>query len=168
MDKELPTLERLSKENEKEKRKRLRGGAFLVFMLLLWLGDRVINGDRGEAHHQQLLTEFSTITLLPNASLVAKVDNFSPWNAHKATVGATYLSKAQFSDIQGFYDHELQSHGWQFAQGRSLMQWGKDLGGRELVYCKGELAASVEYAGQEPQRGWNYALRLSWGLHRCT
>jgi len=168
MEKELATLERISKENEKEKRKRQWRWALAVLLLLLLVGNRVINGKRGETHHQQLVQEFSTIASFPNASLVANVDNFSPWNARKASVGATYLSKAQFSDIKDFYEHELQSYGWQLVQSRSLTQWGKDLGGHEWVYCKGELAASLEYAGEKPERGWTYALRLSWGLHRCT
>ena len=167
MGEELPTLDRLSEENKKERRKRRLTWTLVALMFLLLVGDRAVNGKRGETYHQQLIGEFSTITTLPNSSLVGRLDTFSVWNSHKASVGATYVSEAQFSDIREFYDRELQSRGWHFAQDRSLTQWGKDLGRRELIYCKGELAASIEYAGQKPQRGWTYALRLSWGLHRC-
>jgi hypothetical protein len=167
MVKELPTLDRLSKENEKEKLKRRLGWTLAGLIFLLFVGDWVVNGKQGEAYHQKLIGEFSTIPTLPNSLLVGRVDTFSAWYPHKASVGATYSSKTQFSDIREIYDHELQSHGWHLVQSRSLTQWGKDLGGRELVYCKGELAASIEYAGRQPQRGWTYALRMSWGRHRC-
>jgi|KBSMisStaDraftv2_1062788.scaffolds.fasta_scaffold249786_1 hypothetical protein len=167
MLKELPTLDRLSREDEKEKLKRRLRWTLAGLILLFFVGDRVVNGKRGEAYHQRLAAEFSAIPTLPNSLLVGRVDRFSDWAPRKTSVGATYSSTTRFSDIQLFYDHALQSHGWHLAESRSLTEWGKDLGGRELVYCKGELAASVEYAGLPPQRGWTYALRMSWGLHQC-
>jgi hypothetical protein len=49
-----------------------------------------------------------------------------------------------------------------------LTDWGKDLGGREVTYCKGPLAASVQYGGEKSHYGWTYALDLTWGLHHCN
>lgn len=142
------------------------GWILLAIFLLIFVSDRVINGRRGEEQHRQLMREFSAITPLPNASVVASTDNFSPWNSHKALVGATYKTSAPFSNIQEFYGRELESKGWYLVEDRSLTEWGKDYGGRELTYCKGTLAASVEY-GDEARHGWTYALELSWGLHDC-
>src|SRR2546427_5814153 len=105
---------------------RLRlGWGLVALVLLIFIGDRVINGKRGERHHQQLLREFSAITPLPNASLVDTVDNFSSWNSHKALVGATYTTNLPFSDIQHFYDRELGLRGWHLVEDHPLTNWGK-------------------------------------------
>jgi hypothetical protein len=130
------------------------------------VGDRVINGRHGEEHHRQLMREFSAITPLPNASVVASIDNFSPWNSHKGLYGATYRTNVPYSEIQEFYRGELESKGWYLIEDRPLLEWGKDYGGREQTYCKGELAAALEY-GDESRHGWTYALELSWGLDDC-
>lgn len=142
------------------------GWILLALLLTIFVGDRMINGRRGEEHHRQLMREFSAITPLPSASVVASTDNFSPWNSHKALVGATYKTSAPYSNIQEFYQRELESKGWYLIEDRPLTEWGKDYGGRQQTYCKGELAASIEYRGAS-RNGWTYALELSWGLHDC-
>jgi hypothetical protein len=147
--------------------KRIRW-VLVAVMLLVFVGDRMLNGRRGENHHQQLRTEFSQIRPLPNASLVGATDNFSPWNSHKALVGAKYATSIPFTEIQAFYSRELDLRGWRIADDRALTDWGKDLGGRAITYCKGELAASLEYVGAKPHYTWTYALDLSWGLHTCN
>ena len=68
--------------------------------------------------------------------------------------------------IQEFYRRELESKGWYLIEDRRLLEWSKDYGGREQTYCKGELAAALEY-GDKSRHGWTYALELSWGLHNC-
>jgi hypothetical protein len=143
------------------------GWVFFAVMLLVFIGDRLINGRRAENRHQQMRTEFSKITPLPNASLVDTTDHFSPWNSHKALVGATYTTGVPFAEIQAFYSRELALRGWRFDEDRAVTEWGKDVGGREITYCKGELAASLEYAGAKSGYGWTYALDLTFGQHSC-
>ena len=112
-------------------------------------------------------TEFSKIRPLPNASLVDTTDNFSPWNSHKVLVGATYTTAVPFAEIQAFYSRELALQGRRLDEDRALTDWGKDLGGRDITYCKGDLAASLQYAGAKSNYGWTYALDLTWGQHSC-
>ena len=57
---------------------------------------------RSKAYHQRLREEFSVITPLPNASVVATLDNFSAWNSHKALVGADYRTNTPYLDIREF------------------------------------------------------------------
>jgi hypothetical protein len=68
--------------------------------------------------------------------------------------------------IQEFYRRELESKGWYLIGDRPVLEWGKDYGGRKQTYCKGELAAALQYR-DKPRQGWTYALELSWGLHDC-
>lgn len=138
----------------------------LAIVLLVFVGDRIINGKRGEEYHRELVAERAAITPLANSTVVGTTDSFSPWNAHKALVGTQYTTSATFSEIADFYHLELQSKGWYLVEDRSLTEWGKDYGGRHQTYCKGELAASLEYSGRA-HYGWTYALDFSWGLHAC-
>src|SRR5712691_6052747 len=48
--------------------------------------------------------------------------------------------------------------GWQLARERQLKDWGRDLGGRELKFRRGDYEATVEYAGERADYGmglWN-------------
>jgi hypothetical protein len=163
---QMQSKESLQTDSHKGHGLRRLGWLVPVVMLLVFIGDRVINGQRGKNYHRQLMTEFSVITPLPNDSVTGTTDNFSVWNSHKALVGATYRTTAPYSDIERFYSRELESKGWYPVEDHSLTEWGKDYGGRQQTYCKGKLAASLEYAG-ESQHGWTYALDLPWGLHHC-
>jgi hypothetical protein len=147
--------------------KRSIGIAFLAIMISVYLGDRVLNGSRGELFHQKLLREFVSLDPMPGAVLKSTEDSYSPYNSHKALVGADYATSAEYSEIVQYYDHELSVRGWNRASERHSLVWGKDLGGREAHYCKGPLAASLEYAGSDRSQAWTYAIDLSWGLHDC-
>ena len=105
------------------------------------------------------MREFSAITPLPNASVAAPIDDFSAWNSHKGLFGATYRTSLPYSIIQEFYRHELESKGWYLIEDRPVLEWGKDYGGRQQTYCKGELAAALEYA-DESRHGWTYGVLL--------
>jgi hypothetical protein len=135
-------------------------------MLMIFASDRIINGKQGESYHQQLRGEFSAFPPLPNATVIDSFDNFSPWNSHKALVGTTYRTDMPYAGIQEFYNRELQLRGWYLIEDRPVREWGKDYEGRTQTYCKGKLAASLQYRGSSGQ-GWTYAFEMSWGLHDC-
>jgi hypothetical protein len=134
---------------------------------VLFVGDHLVNGRRGEEFHQQLLREFTQIKPLQNTSAVSSTDSFSSWNPGKALVGATYKTTLPYLEIRNYYDAELRSHNWVFTEDKPLTDWGKDLGGRTVRYCKGPLSCSLQYAGAKAQYGWTYALDLTWGLDNC-
>lgn len=164
---ELSTLDRLSEQNRRQRRRRILRLLFAAVMLFLFLGDRIVNGKRGEGYHQRLSKEFSEIVPFPNASVVTALDNYSPWNSHKGLVGADYRTSAQFADIREFYNHELESHGWRMVEDVPLKRWGKEVvGGRQLTYCKETLEAQLTY-GSPNRYGWTYALHLTFGSPVC-
>jgi hypothetical protein len=168
---ELPTLDRLAKEAEKENRKKKVswkvGFAWFALCLLIFIGDRVVHGSRGEQYHKQAQREFYAIAPLPSASAMFTTDHYSPWNSHKAYVYAGYKTDSPYSAIHDFYDHELVALGWHQVEDRPYPASGRDSGGRQVSYCKGELSAWLAYAGAIPDRGWNYALDVSWGVEKC-
>jgi hypothetical protein len=168
---QLPTLYRLAKEDEKENRKkkvgRRLGFAWIALLLLVFIGDRVVNGSQGERYHQQSQREFHAIAPLPSATVVSMGDNYSPWNSHKTTVDAGYVTNLPYSVIYEFYDRELVTLGWHQVEDRPYPASGKNFGGRQVTYCKGELSAWLQYAGTAPDHGWTYVFEVSWGVHQC-
>jgi len=164
---ELSTLEKLSKEAEKHRFWRRAGWAWGLILLSVFVGDRVLNGARGAKQHQESLQEFQQLRSLPNATVVSTSDSYSSWNSHRALVGATYRTELPYGEIANFYDSELRSHGWKLASEKPMKDWGKDLGGSELTYCKGAFAATLQFAGTQANYGWTYAFDLTWGLNDC-
>jgi len=164
----LSTLDRLAKQNETKRFWTRISLVCVVLLLVVFVGDRVVNGKRGELYHERLVQEFRAIRPLPDASVVSASDNYSPWNSHKALVGASYTTRLPYSEIRQYYDRELPQLGWRAVRDHAVTDWGRDLGGREVKYCKGELGASLQYAGTNAHYGWTFALDLTWGLDGCT
>ena len=85
-----------------------------------------------------------------------------------ATMGGQYRLQATEQEVRRYYDAELAQHGWVFQKEVSLKDWGRDYGGKQFFYCRGEYTASIETAGQlEAENGWSYDFGVSWGLHDC-
>jgi hypothetical protein len=118
-------------------------------------------------YRQQLLREFGSVEPMPGAALKSTKDSYSPYNPHQALVGAFYTTKDGYPEILQYYDQEFSTLGWRRISEHHITVWGKDLGGREALYCKGQLAASLEYDGHNNNQAWTYAIDLSWGLHDC-
>src|SRR5215469_9816138 len=119
----------------------------VLLVLATFIGDRILNGKNGEAHHQRLEQEFRLIPVPPSSRVIANFNFFSVWNSHKASVGASYASPQSHSDIRNFYDHELESLGWRRLDTTSSS---------ETTYSKGELSAHLRY-GENLPTGADYA-----------
>jgi hypothetical protein len=128
-----------------------------TLLLVVFVGDRMLNGSNGEVHHQRLEQEFQAVTAPPNSRLIANLDFFSVWNSHKASVGAAYASPQSHSDIHSFYDRQLESLGWRLLKTTSPT---------ETTYCKGGFSAHLRY-GESLPKGADFVLSLDWGTSRC-
>ena len=72
-----------------------------AILVLTFIGDRVLNGSRGEQIHRQLVAESRSLEQMPNSILLGSVDSFSVWNSHKALVDAKYTTAADYTSISG-------------------------------------------------------------------
>jgi len=149
----------ISPEEGTRERHRWRLGWLLpILLLIVWVGDRTLNGSNGEAYHQRLEQELRVIPVPPNSKLIANLNFFSVWNSHKATVGAAYSTQLRQSDIRDFYDRELVALGWRTIATDS---------GTGRSYCKGDFAASLRFENNLPA-GASYVLSLHWpGYRSC-
>ena len=57
---------------------------------------------------------------------------FSRWNLAGAVGG--YECPTPYEDVKAFYLGQLATD-WVFGSDVSLKEWGRDLGGRELIFC---------------------------------
>jgi hypothetical protein len=158
---ELDTLDRLSDENRKSQRVRRYRAVGFALLLVVFVGDRIINGKRGEEQHQKVLQQLKLIAPPSETSVFAEYDGYSPWNPGKVACGAKYKSRHSFAEIGSYYNQELTSLGWRIADNHVTAS------GTVTTYCKGDLAATLAPGVQDTRRPWTYALDLAWRPNNC-
>ena len=85
-------------------------------------------------------------------------------NSVPGLVNTTYKSVLSYEKIKTYYGNQLTRSGWVFLIEQKVIYDGQDYGGKELIYCKGGYAATIQHAGQqESQFGWTYAFSMSSG-----
>lgn len=120
------------------------------------------NGPAANKTQSDIEGEFQRITPLP---LAVAVEHISMHKTHQGTVNSAYKTDRSYEDIKAYYDKELANRGWRFVREALLTYDGKDNGGKQLFYCKGNYRADLQSAGrQETEFGWTYSFALSWGL----
>ncbi len=77
-------------------------------------------------------------------------------------MGRTFRSEASYGDLRSFYLEQLVKEGWEFNKERDLMEWGQDLGTKQLEFRKGEYDITIEYAPKEANYGWDYGIDVTW------
>lgn len=73
-----------------------------------------------------------------------------------------FSSNSKYEDVKAFAVQHLTSSGWTLVRERSMKDWGKDLGGHELKFRKGEYWIVIEYAGEKATDQWDYAVAVEW------
>jgi hypothetical protein len=126
--------------------------------------DFIINGSKAKQERDELEKEMSLIATMPQAIPQSHHSSAKP---RQALVGQSYTTRLGYIDIRAYYDRELSRLGWTLNDEGPIRDWGRDFGGKRVEYCKGEYTASLQYAGENADYGWTYALELSWGLHNC-
>ena len=132
----------------------------IIFAVLIYFW---MQPSTGGSVQKDLEKEFKLIMPMPHA---ISQNYQSIYKDQHALVEGDYLSTASYQQIRQYYIDELAQHGWQFKQESALRDWGRDLGGKEIFFCKGDYTATVVYSGigQQANAGWAYALDISWGL----
>ncbi len=108
---------------------------------------------------RELKSEFRSLEL-PEDATVRSVDDNPEWG--HVFISGTYATHLGYEELKRFYRSELERNGWRLAGEKDLADWGRDLGGRQLTFCKKPYEANLEYAGQKAQYGWDYAFSMSW------
>ena len=115
------------------------------------------NSDGSKLRESERLQ--STIPLFPSMVLVSE---HTISKSMVADVSRHYKSDAAYEDVKSFYVDHLTRMGWTVGEEHPLKDWGEDLGGRELMFSKGEFYLAISYAGDRAPWSWNYALTTGW------
>jgi len=101
-------------------------------------------------------------------SLKPLPDDWSSGSSHFArksnsvSVTKEYVSKNSYEDIKKYYNDELKKYNWQFSCEKDVKDWGKDLGGKELDYYKGQYSIEIFYSGEKANYGYTYGITIEW------
>ena len=126
--------------------------------------EQIVYGPTAKAKVPELQAEAEAIPFPPEDVLV---NQLAPHKSHHALVDRTYTSRLTYSQLRAHYDAELSRRGWQFTREKPVRDWGRDLGGKDACYRKGEDVASLFFAGERASYGWTYSISFSWGLSQC-
>ena len=79
-----------------------------------------------------------------------------------ALVSKYFSSKSKYEDVKSFFAQHLTPASWTLVEERSMTDWGRDFGGRQLKFRKGEYWIVIEYAGEKASDQWDYAVTVEW------
>lgn len=110
----------------------------------------------------ELMQEYDSIPVLPDASLIKSHDNRQP---DHAMVGGIFSTKLEFEDIRKYYDKELTNKGWKFhKETKEVFNYkGNNYESRTLDYQKGDFMATILNPGKNDQKE-TFAFYVTWGL----
>ena len=134
--------------------------AFLGFIAY----QHYIYGPISEKIKEQLEIEYRQIEQLPAATLRSYSAHSRP---ESVLVNGSYNTEQPYYEIKKYYDTELKNKGWTFTKEEEVRNWGKDLGGKTLEYCKGKYSASIQYSGADAGYDLTYSFTMSWGFRAC-
>jgi hypothetical protein len=101
---------------------------------------------------------------MPVHSAMTEVDQRSSSTARTAILSKKYKATAAFDEVKRFYTKELEQQNWRFDRDEQLSYWGRDLGGRALVFTKEDYHLEIQYAGgKDSGYEWDYSISVSWG-----
>jgi hypothetical protein len=140
-------------------------GVAAVLLLLAIVGlsiyiDNTINDPPAARMQNVVRAEFDRVPPVPGA---ITVDAHASHKPGIALADATYRTTDDYRVIRAHYDAVLGANGWSFRTEEPLTNWGRDLGGKAARYCKGNLEADLDYAGERANSGWTYAFSVTWG-----
>jgi hypothetical protein len=69
---------------------------------------------------------------------------------------------AKLEEVQSVWARLPSYPGMQEMDSNTTSGYGKALGGYEIKFRKSDLSIAIEYAGQEADYGWQYAIAVSW------
>ncbi len=137
----------------------------LFGLLVLGLGIAIwkitIQEPRSGIVEKDLVNEFNKIDHPSNVKLLSLS---SSHKANQAIVVAKYDSTLAYNEILEHYKEKLSKLGWKYDSEQKVTDWGEDLGGQLARFTKNNYTLRLQYAGDQANYGWNYALSLSWGL----
>jgi hypothetical protein len=135
----------------------LRLSSGLVVLLFSLITISCFSSAQDRARLDEVKRIWTAFPLYPQ---MQEVDTSTGSGFGKAFISRTFRCKTSYEVVKGFYLERLGEDGWQFAGERQLKDWGRDVGGRELKFRRGEYEATIDYAGEKADYGWDYGIGI--------
>ena len=113
----------------------------------------------------RLAQEYSRIELPAAAREIGSVSKTSKLTS--ALVNGSYEAPMSYAELRSHFDRTTTEQGWYVCREKHMYDWFRDLGGMMMTYCKGEIRANLQYAGERAQEvgyNWTFAFGVSWGM----
>ena len=122
---------------------------------------------RGPNSDGSKLTELERLqTLLPMFPSLVEIDRHTMSKATLANITKCYRSDAVYEEVKRFYVDELNKAGWKCNGERSVKDWDKDLGGRELIFVNEAFGIgyyiAIYYVGEKANDPCTYGITVGW------
>jgi len=114
--------------------------------------------NKGSEKFHEIQRLSATLPVYPG---MTQIDSSSNSTGRAASVAAKFRSDATYEEVRQFYINQLREQSWIFQREKILSNWGRNQGGMELTWNKGEYQMSIEYSGK-PGYEWNYAIGIYW------
>lgn len=82
--------------------------------------------------------------------------------AENALVTKYFHAGNSYDSVKAFYDQYARDNGWLVGKERSVTDWGRDFGGRQLEFRKGYHSLIISYSGEKSNEDQNYAISVVW------
>ena len=124
--------------------------------------DEMISEPIARQKVPEVKREYQKIQPLPGAVSTSD-DSGITFDPHHVTMGSLYQTNLTYSEIRAYYDAELARYGWTFKKELNVNgPDGKDYGGKQLFYSKGEFTAFIYHVGEKPNPDYTYYFCVSW------
>ena len=141
----------------------------IILLLIFIIGlfgyityDEMINESFSRQKLSEVEREFHQIQPMTDAVPTSDLQSTTRKAKH-VTVGNLYRTNLTYSEIRAYYDAELAKHGWKFQKELKVNgPDGKDYGGKQVFYYKGEFTAFIYHVGEKPNPEYTYYFRVSW------
>jgi hypothetical protein len=79
-----------------------------------------------------------------------------------ASVSVRYAVNKTYEEIRSYYSEEAKRNGWTLLSEEPLEKWGKDFGGKQLVFIKNSYTLTIDYWGEKKTDDLTYSIYISW------
>ena len=114
--------------------------------------------SEGDAKLNEIRGLLNAVPVYPGAR---EVDFFWSDKALHTVAEKSYQSDVRYDELKSYYIEQLKPLGWRLIAEKSVKDWWRDLGGRELTFQRGDYLLNIEFAGEKADYGWNYAISIT-------
>ena len=131
---------------------------FAAIFVLAYIS-KFFSPNRGDVKLYQAQELINRVSPYPDSEVV---ETSAGSKDRIATVGRAYKSKASYEDLKRYYSEKLATQGWRYETENDLFDWGRNFGGRRILFRQGQFQLVIEYAGRGADYGWDYAVNITW------